>query len=221
MNLKPEYSREQLLRSKIPGTQTGIEVKKTLCAICGSQCGIDAYVKDGCVVKVEGTETNPKTKGHSAQKDNPTDSMSTILNGLHTPLVRVGVKGSGEYSSLTWDEALDRIAGELLKIKASQDRSRLFFLPVIPNGFGHSFSASRIHLAHRIFAANRAPAFSPRLSLIVLTYGCFSDGSDLKNAACILNWSGNPYNCVPRIAPFKMPEKEAQKLSTWDRLPPR
>ena len=48
---------EQLLHAKILCEQTGIEVRKSLCAICtGIHCGIDAYVKDGKLVKVEGSD---------------------------------------------------------------------------------------------------------------------------------------------------------------------
>ena len=47
---------DRLIRARIPGRETGIEVKKTLCSICGSQCGIDAYVREGRLIKVEGTK---------------------------------------------------------------------------------------------------------------------------------------------------------------------
>ena len=63
-----ERGPDLLCRSKIPGTQTGIEVRKTLCSICGNQCGIDAYVKDGCVIKVEGTRRKPDKQGNSLFK---------------------------------------------------------------------------------------------------------------------------------------------------------
>ena len=46
---------EARLAGKIPGEDTGIEVKKTFCAICAPMfhCGIDAYVKDGKVIQEE------------------------------------------------------------------------------------------------------------------------------------------------------------------------
>lgn len=42
-------TREELLRAKIPCPETGIEIKRTLCAICSPSfhCGVDAYVRDG------------------------------------------------------------------------------------------------------------------------------------------------------------------------------
>ena len=55
----------KLLKAKIPCAETGIEVKKTLCDICAPNfhCGIDAYVKDGKVIKVEGTKEHPGSHG--------------------------------------------------------------------------------------------------------------------------------------------------------------
>lgn len=56
---------ELRLRSKSPGADTGITIKKTMCDICspGLQCGVDAYVKDGVILKLEGTDGFPVSDG--------------------------------------------------------------------------------------------------------------------------------------------------------------
>ena len=61
---------ETLLKAKIPCPETGIEVKRTICDICCpcTHCGIDAYVKDGRVIKVEGTKEHPRNKGKLCAK---------------------------------------------------------------------------------------------------------------------------------------------------------
>ncbi|MBP1733600.1 MAG: putative molybdopterin oxidoreductase, partial [Deltaproteobacteria bacterium] len=63
---------EQLMRGKVPGGGTGVEVRKTICDICNphSHCGIDAYVQDGVVIKVEGTKENPHSEGTLCSKGN-------------------------------------------------------------------------------------------------------------------------------------------------------
>jgi anaerobic selenocysteine-containing dehydrogenase len=51
---------DKLLRGKIPAPDTGIEVKKSICTICDSPlCGLDLYVKDGKIIKVEGSKEHP------------------------------------------------------------------------------------------------------------------------------------------------------------------
>ena len=41
-------------KARIPGEESGIEVKYSVCDICtpGSHCGLTCYVKDGKVIKV-------------------------------------------------------------------------------------------------------------------------------------------------------------------------
>ena len=53
------------LQGKIPGLETGIEIKKSVCTICDplTQCGLDLYIKDGKIIKVEGTKENPHNGG--------------------------------------------------------------------------------------------------------------------------------------------------------------
>ena len=212
MSYQCGYSREQLLQSKIPGAQTGIEVKKALCSICGNQCGIDAYIKDGCVIKVEGTEENPTNRGTLCSKGQSNRQYIYNPERLHTPVMRTGTKGSGEYSSVTWDEALDMIASRLLKIREESGPESVAFFAGYPKWYrpflqrlAHSFGTPN-------YCSESSTCFFATVVANRLTYGCFTTGPDLKNAACILNWSTNPYNGVPRITPFQNAMDRGVKL---------
>lgn len=46
---------EKKIKAKIPGEDTGIEIKHSLCAICspGHHCGVDCYVKGGEIIRVD------------------------------------------------------------------------------------------------------------------------------------------------------------------------
>ena len=63
-------SENHALRGKIPAGANGIQVKKTVCGICSplTHCGIDAYVRDGMVIKVEGSKDNPHSEGTLCSK---------------------------------------------------------------------------------------------------------------------------------------------------------
>ena len=52
---------EKKIRAKIPGPDTGIEIRHSICDICtpGAHCGLDVYVKDSKILKVEGTKGFP------------------------------------------------------------------------------------------------------------------------------------------------------------------
>ena len=61
---------ERKIRSKIPGEDTGIAIRPTMCDICspGMHCGINAYVKDGTVIKIEGMDGHPVNDGRLCPK---------------------------------------------------------------------------------------------------------------------------------------------------------
>ena len=67
---------EKKVKAKIPGADTGIEVRRSLCAICSPShhCGLDCYVKDGRIIRVEGTEDHPYSKGFLCTKGAATRS---------------------------------------------------------------------------------------------------------------------------------------------------
>jgi anaerobic selenocysteine-containing dehydrogenase len=56
---------ERMSKGKIPGAETGIEVRKSVCTICDpvTQHGLECYVKDCRVIRVEGTLENPQSAG--------------------------------------------------------------------------------------------------------------------------------------------------------------
>ena len=58
-----KITREELLKAKIPGEETGIQVKTGFCGFCGGDCLLDFYIKDGKIIKTEGNCTLPGANG--------------------------------------------------------------------------------------------------------------------------------------------------------------
>ncbi len=110
---------EARIKAKIPGEDTGIEVKKTMCDMCTPlcHCGIDAYVKNGKVIKIEGTKGHPMNDGKLCTKGISNRGYIYRADRLKTPLRRVGPRGSGEFEPISWEEAYEEIARNLLKAK--------------------------------------------------------------------------------------------------------
>jgi anaerobic selenocysteine-containing dehydrogenase len=84
---------------KVPGEDTGIEVRKTICDICNpfTHCGIDAYVKNGVVVKVEGTKNHPHSQGTLCAKGSANRQYIYHTDRIRTR-PRKGKRGSGDLS---------------------------------------------------------------------------------------------------------------------------
>ena len=72
-------SLEALKKAKIPGPETGIEKKNTVCAICSPayNCGVCAYVKDGKMVSWKAWMSIREIRDAFAQKDCPAVALLT------------------------------------------------------------------------------------------------------------------------------------------------
>ena len=120
---------EELIRAKIPCPETGIEVKHTVCAICSPayNCGIDAYVKDGKLLKVEGMDEHPRSRGCLCTKGLSNRGYVYREDRILTPLRRVGKRGEGRFQPITWDEAYGEIAQKLLAIREKDGADAVAF----------------------------------------------------------------------------------------------
>jgi anaerobic selenocysteine-containing dehydrogenase len=103
---------QKMLKGKIPSPETGIEIRHSICAICdpGPLCGLDLYVKDGKIIKVEGHDQHPSNNGTLCPKGAALRQYVYHEDRLKTPLKRVGPRGSGKFEPISWDEALDTFA---------------------------------------------------------------------------------------------------------------
>jgi anaerobic selenocysteine-containing dehydrogenase len=206
MSMKFDHATEKLIEAKIPGEGTGIEVKKTLCSVCGLQCGIDAYVRKGRLIKVEGAEENPTNKGALCAKGAANKQWIYSTDRIQTPLMRTGERGDGAFAHISWDEALDRIASRLLEIKAeSGPESVVFFAgyPKVMRPFlkrmAHSFGSPN-------YCTESSTCFVATNVAGILNYGYESGpstGAEVKNTRCIVNWSTNPFHSLaPQAVKF-------------------
>ncbi len=110
---------EQLTKAKIPCPETGIEIKHSICDMCtpGIHCGVNAYVKDGKLIKVEGTDGFPASNGKLCTKGASMRQYVYREDRLQTPLRRVGKRGEGKFEPISWEDAYREIATRLNKIK--------------------------------------------------------------------------------------------------------
>ena len=123
---------ERKIQAKIPGEDTGIAVKRSLCAICspGHHCGVDCYVKDGKIIRVEGTPEHPYNHGKLCTKGSSLRNYVYREDRIKTPLRRVGRRGEGKFEPISWDEAYQIIAENLNRVK--EQYSAYSVLQVVP-----------------------------------------------------------------------------------------
>src|SRR5512138_1581111 len=102
---------------------------------CGGRCLLIAHVQDGRIVRLD-TDDRPD-KVAAPQLRACARGRAYLRRQYHpdrlmTPLKRVGKRGEGKFAPITWDEALDTVAGELQRVKAKYGNSALF----VPYGTG-------------------------------------------------------------------------------------
>ena len=82
-------------------------------------------VENGRAIRVAGDPEHPTTHGALCTKVSRYTERSYHPERVLTPLKRTGPKGSGQFSPVGWDEALDDIAGRLKAIAARDPQAIL------------------------------------------------------------------------------------------------
>ena len=78
---------------------------------CPSTCAIEVErINSKKIGKIRGARDNSYTAGVICTKVSKYNERIHHPKRLMHPLRRVGAKGSGEFSQISWDEALDEIA---------------------------------------------------------------------------------------------------------------
>ena len=103
------------------GWDAGLEIDrvvKTHCCFCGQQCGIKLKVHDNAVVGFEPWYEFPFNEGKLCPK-----GVKRYLQGSHPdrllhPMVRDETTAGG-FRRVSWDQALDRVVSEILRIQAA------------------------------------------------------------------------------------------------------
>lgn len=87
----------------------------TTCFNCESACGLLAYVDRETlqVRKFEGNPEHPGSRGRNCAKGPATLNQVTDPDRILYPLKRAGARGAGAWERVSWDEALDDIAGRI------------------------------------------------------------------------------------------------------------
>jgi len=87
---------------------------------CGGRCVVNAHVRDGRIVKIS---TDPRRWTpempplHACVRGFGQAERVNHPDRLKHPLRRTGPRGSGQFERIGWDEALDEVAHQMLRIR--------------------------------------------------------------------------------------------------------
>ena len=170
-------------------------MKKLERVFCGRMdhggCGLIVHVEDGRITKIEG-DPESHTKGYICAKGRAHIERIYHPDRLKHPLKRTGERGENKWQRISWDEALEIIAGKLSECKNLYGPETALFMQGSPKGlenpllnrFARSFGSPNV-------VATGSVCFAPRWGASLVTTG-FYPHPDLEHSPeLIMVWGAN------------------------------
>jgi len=168
-----------------------MEVIKTDCGLCINCCGIDAYVEDGKLVRVEGTKENWLNQGELCAKGQHLVEQLYNPTRLKYPMKKV----DGKFKRISWDQAFTEIGAKLLELREKYGAHTLatwtgsvgvehFEMAAFNQRFAKAFGSPNFFNPEGI-------CFRTRILARQITYGRYPV-EEPRHADCILLWGHNP-----------------------------
>jgi anaerobic selenocysteine-containing dehydrogenase len=150
------------------------------------------HLKDGKPVKIEGNPDSPVNRGTLCIKGLASLDYLDHPDRLKYPLKREGDRGQGRWKKISWDEALDTIAGEMAKAKKDFGPESV----VMVMGYAKGFQNTWLHRLANVFGTPNVAGMGhlctqPRSFASKLTLG-FSPTPDFDHPpGCVVVWGVN------------------------------
>jgi anaerobic selenocysteine-containing dehydrogenase len=169
------------------------KIVRSTCCICQIGCGILAHVDGEKVIKVEGDPDCPLCKGVLCMKGLASLDYLYHPDRLQCPLKRVGERGEGNWAPISWDEALDMVAGELSENKKKYGAESVAF---IEGSFKGGTQGRHIARFANLFGSPNVTyqghvCFVPRVEASAITYGSYAIPDFEYPPSAIVLWGKN------------------------------
>jgi len=171
------------------------------CHDCGGRCVLRAHVRDGRIIRFE-TDNGEDPQLRACLRGRAYRQRVYSPDRLQYPLIRSGERGSGKFERATWDDALDKVAAEMLRIREAYGSASI--IHIIGSGnqgmlhgtgpVGQLLGAFGGFVRTWGSPSNEGPIFAS-----MATYGTINTGSsreDMLNSRFIIMWGWDPANTV-------------------------
>jgi anaerobic selenocysteine-containing dehydrogenase len=164
---------------------------KSHCRMCHGGCGVLVYTKNGKVAKIAGDPDCPINHGTLCSKGLASAQLAYHPDRLTYPVRRIGPKSSGKWERISWDEALDVIAGRILDYKDRFGAESI----VMGYGTGRENEAVIYRFANLLGTPNVLTAghfcYGPRIATSIITCGTNPIVDYENDPKCIMVWGNN------------------------------
>jgi len=190
-----------MITQRTDRTRPGEQVVKTACQLCMSHCGMNVYLKDGRITRVDGMTEHPVTRGFLCIKGRQAVDYVYSKDRLLHPMK----KENGGWKRIGWDEALDTVANKLTHIKERYGAASFgtyvgeALEALIPTGgftilrFMDVYGSPNLTFAE---TCSKVQMQAERLTFGMWLPCCQSPGE----AKCVILWGHNRYVSAPGVA---------------------
>lgn len=155
-------------------------------------CGLLVHVENGRIIKVEGDPDCSLNRGTICAKGISQIERLNHPDRLTHPLKRLGNRGEGKWTRISWDEALETISGKIRETIKQDGPQAISFAQGTPKGL-------ELFLMLRLANLLQIPNVStpgnichmPRETASILTCGFFPVPDYDHPPACVMVWGSN------------------------------
>lgn len=188
------------------------QVSKHICPRnCYGSCGIIAYSDEGRLVKVEGDPNHGVTQGKLCPKAYGYVQQVYHENRLRYPMRQLRV-GSGEWQRISWEEAINVIADQIVSLYETFGTNEYLCLNKYSGNFGvvHNSVERFFDGLGKTTRVIGSPCWSAGLDAHIYDFGNYytSDPSEMANAKVIILWGVNPAWTAPHTLPYIFEARE-------------
>jgi len=100
-----------------PQPDAPIHTHQGVCNLCEAICGLTVQVQGERIISIKGNEADPFSRGHICPKAVALKDVHEDPDRLRRPVRRVGQGVDARWVEISWDEAFDLVARELVKVR--------------------------------------------------------------------------------------------------------
>ncbi len=168
---------------------------------CGGRCLLIAHIRNGAITRLD-TDDRPDSLAAPQLRACPR-GRAYLRRQYHPdrlkyPLRRVGARGEGKFERISWETAIDMLAGEMQRVKQTYGNSALF----VPYGTGSYNQVNGSQVARRLLnlfggclGITNSYSWGAINIATPTVYGTLQTGNqrqDWIHSKYILMWSWNP-----------------------------
>jgi anaerobic dimethyl sulfoxide reductase subunit A len=170
------------------------------CHDCGGRCVLKVHVQNGVAVRVE-TDDGAEPQLRACARGRAYRKRVYDPNRLKYPMKRVGTRGEGKFERISWDEALDTVARELLRVRERYGPAAI--LARWGTGNPGKVNEGLLHRFLNLFGGCTMEWGGPSAESSVFAsravYGTLNTGhtrDDLVNSRLIIMWGWDPLTSI-------------------------